>query len=299
MRKKRITVVLLLALMFVLALPANSFAAKNGLNKTNVKLTVGSSIQLKLKCKKGKVKWSSSKKSVATVSKKGKVKARKKGTAYITAKVRGKKYRCKVKVVSPTVGFDYTAYLKLSRNCQVGNNKIKILTDKLTAAETTDRGKATAIYNYVRDNIDTVTYNQEGLEFWSDHNFIYGNESHYGAVGTLNEKAGNDSDQAHLLIAMLRTAGIPARYCFGSCRFGGKTLIMANILGSNYMDHVWAECALNDQWIVLDPTREAESYAITEEDFLTILFTDNEFGKINTWNYNDYKLHGYYASLPF
>lgn len=43
-------------------------------------------------------KWKSSKKSVATVSSSGYVKAKKKGTARITATYHGKKYTCKVKV---------------------------------------------------------------------------------------------------------------------------------------------------------------------------------------------------------
>ena len=43
-----------------------------------------------------KVVWKSSKKKVATVSKKGKVKAKKPGKTTITAKVGKKKYKCKV-----------------------------------------------------------------------------------------------------------------------------------------------------------------------------------------------------------
>ena len=43
-------------------------------------------------------KWKSSKKSVATVSSSGKVKARRKGTARITATYHGKKYTCTVMV---------------------------------------------------------------------------------------------------------------------------------------------------------------------------------------------------------
>jgi hypothetical protein len=43
-------------------------------------------------------KWKSSKKSVATVSSSGYVKAKRKGTAKITATYHGKKYTCKVKV---------------------------------------------------------------------------------------------------------------------------------------------------------------------------------------------------------
>ncbi|MCM1232936.1 MAG: Ig-like domain-containing protein [Ruminococcus flavefaciens] len=45
-----------------------------------------------------KPKWSSSKKSVATVTSKGKIKAKKKGNAVITAKLGKKNYKCKVKV---------------------------------------------------------------------------------------------------------------------------------------------------------------------------------------------------------
>ena len=61
-------------------------------------LTVGKSYKLKLKNNKKKIKWFSSKKKVATVSKTGKVKAKRAGTARITAKVGKKKYVCKVTV---------------------------------------------------------------------------------------------------------------------------------------------------------------------------------------------------------
>ena len=49
-------------------------------------------------CKKGKVKWSSSKKKVATVSAKGVVMAKSKGKSIITAKAASKKLKCKVTV---------------------------------------------------------------------------------------------------------------------------------------------------------------------------------------------------------
>jgi hypothetical protein len=61
--KKRVITVLMIALIFSAAFPLSSFAAKNCLNKTKVNMTVGGSIQLKMKYKTGKVKWSSSKKS--------------------------------------------------------------------------------------------------------------------------------------------------------------------------------------------------------------------------------------------
>lgn len=72
--------------------------AKPVLNKKKISLAVGGKVTLKLKNWKKRVSWSSSKKSVATVSAKGVVKAKKKGTAKITAKAGGKKYSCKVTV---------------------------------------------------------------------------------------------------------------------------------------------------------------------------------------------------------
>jgi flavodoxin len=69
------------------------------LNATKVTLTVGKTKQLKVSnIKASKVKWSSSKKSVATVNKTGKVTAKKAGKTTITAKFSGKSLTCKVTV---------------------------------------------------------------------------------------------------------------------------------------------------------------------------------------------------------
>lgn len=73
-------------------------AAKIKLNKTKLKLTVGSTYKLKINQKKAKVKWTSSKKKIASVNSKGKVKAKKVGTTIISAKIKGKKYKCRVTV---------------------------------------------------------------------------------------------------------------------------------------------------------------------------------------------------------
>ncbi len=72
--------------------------AKVKLNKKKLVLTVGKKAKLKVKGTKKKVKWYSSKKKIATVTKKGVVKAKKKGTAKIVAKIGKKKYTCKVVV---------------------------------------------------------------------------------------------------------------------------------------------------------------------------------------------------------
>ena len=149
------------------------------------------------------------------------------------------------------------AYLAASTNCQVGNSKIKSLVNSLTSGLTTDLAKARAIYNYVRDSIS--------------YSFYYNTK--YGAVGTLNAKTGNCVDQAHLLIAMYRTAGLAARYAHGTCYF--------TLSGSTY-GHVWTQVLIGDTWIVGDPTSAR-----------------NSFGNVVNWNNNNYNLKGYYSSIAF
>ena len=82
-------------------------ASKIKINKTKTEVYVGKTVQLKVTGTKNKITWTSNNKKVATVTKKGKVKGIKKGTAIITAKVRKKKLTCKVTVkekdvVTPT-----------------------------------------------------------------------------------------------------------------------------------------------------------------------------------------------------
>lgn len=95
----------ILALMMVFSIfPATQVnaATKPKLSKTKITMTVGQSKKLKVKGiskKRAKrIKWKSSKKKIVTVTKTGKLKARKAGKATITAKVGKKKLKCKVVV---------------------------------------------------------------------------------------------------------------------------------------------------------------------------------------------------------
>lgn len=147
-------------------------------------------------------------------------------------------------------------YLAASHNCQVNNAKIKKLVAKLTKNCKSDKEKATKIFNYVRD---TVSYS-----------FYY--DTKYGAVGTLNAKTGNCVDHAHLLVAMYRAAGMPARYVHGTCHFSS---------GNTY-GHVWAQVLIGNTWTVADATSSR-----------------NSLGHVANWNAHSYGLQGRYASLPF
>lgn len=95
-----IAVMICLVVAFMPALGGSAHAASVKLNKKTVYLAKGKTVKLKVKGTKAKVKWSSSNKKIATVSKSGKVKGKKIGKCTITAKVKGKKLKCKVIVES-------------------------------------------------------------------------------------------------------------------------------------------------------------------------------------------------------
>ena len=101
--KRILTVVLTLALI-VTMMPMNltnvNARTTTRLSSKKIVLQVGKTKKLKVKNKPAGVKvvWKSSKKKVATVSKKGKVKAKKPGKTTITANDGKKKYKCKVVV---------------------------------------------------------------------------------------------------------------------------------------------------------------------------------------------------------
>ncbi len=103
--RKSITTVIIMALALTLAMPVTAQAkakTKIKINKTKVTLTITKkktkpTVQLKVKGTSGKVKWTASNKNVS-VSEKGKVTAKKKGTAVVKAKVNGKTLQCRVTV---------------------------------------------------------------------------------------------------------------------------------------------------------------------------------------------------------
>lgn len=99
------------------------------LNKKKISIVRGNTYKLKLKkAKAKKVKWKSSKKSVAAVSK-GVVTAVKAGKTTITAKYKGKKYKCKV-TVKPKI-----TVLNKSFKCYVNDTKRLVLKSKGVASK--------------------------------------------------------------------------------------------------------------------------------------------------------------------
>ena len=98
MRKQMAKILTAVLLLGTLTDVSTAKAVAPKLNKSKLTLYIGSNYTLKVKKASGKVKWTSGKKSVATVSSKGKVVAKKAGKAKITAKIGSKKFICNVKV---------------------------------------------------------------------------------------------------------------------------------------------------------------------------------------------------------
>jgi uncharacterized protein YjdB len=116
------------------------------LNKTSATIYVDNSITLKLAGTNKSAVWSTTNSGVATVNSKGKVTAKKAGTATITAKVNGKSYRCKIKVKNVvlstnkiTLKFGKSTTLKLQ-----GGTIKSVKSSKPSVATINKSGKVTA-----------------------------------------------------------------------------------------------------------------------------------------------------------
>ena len=104
---RRICLLLLTALLLGAAAPAEVLAGNTigdftgelklpAMSSTDITLSVGQTKTLKVAGVGRKLSWSSSKKSVAAVTDKGKVTAVGKGAATITARAGARKYTCRV-----------------------------------------------------------------------------------------------------------------------------------------------------------------------------------------------------------
>ena len=98
---KRLSAVFFALAMMITVAGAPVEAKSNiRLSRTSVTLEKGKTVTLTVKGTTKKATWSTSNKKVATVTQKGKVTAKSKGSANIIAKVAKKKLKCSVKVTA-------------------------------------------------------------------------------------------------------------------------------------------------------------------------------------------------------
>lgn len=96
---------MILSLIVPTVIPINNIsiaeAATIKINKKFATISIGETLQLKITGTKSEVKWSTNKKSLATISSDGLVTGIKAGTSIITAKINDKSYTCTVRVAQP------------------------------------------------------------------------------------------------------------------------------------------------------------------------------------------------------
>lgn len=121
-------------------LPCKNVEASTKLNAKTLYLERGDSYRLKVKGTSSKIKWTSNNKTIASVTSKGKVAARKIGSATITAQIRNKKYRCKVNVVKCPISvseYIHDDYIEL----KIKNTSMKTITMNKEISATNDEHK--------------------------------------------------------------------------------------------------------------------------------------------------------------
>ena len=162
----------------------------------------------------------------------------------------------KPNVIDKPLPADLLQYLNPTANCQSDNPTLKALATSITKGCSSTLDKATAIFNWVRNNIS--------------YSFYY--DTQKGALGTYNARTANCVDTAHLMIALERAAGIPAKY----------EHVYAQFSSGSWYGHVIALVYVNGVWYKADGTSSR-----------------NSFGVVNNWNTNTATLKGIYKELPF
>lgn len=186
-RIHKIACAIIMALLFIITTYATpiqntvaiSSAATITISSKVATLEQGSTKTLKIDGTKRTVTWSTSKKSVATVSSTGKVTAKAIGDATITASVSGRKLTCKITVKEPiiishtsyTLSIGKTKTLKISgttKSCSWTSNKNSVATvsskGKITAMST---GKATITATVDGKKLTCIVKVREGNPYLS------------------------------------------------------------------------------------------------------------------------------------
>ncbi|MCR5518760.1 MAG: hypothetical protein K6F21_00350 [Bacteroidales bacterium] len=114
-----------------------------------------------------------------------------------------------------------------TESCSLNDPAVIAARDAAIEGKTTTMEKAIALFEYARDQWE-----------WMDYN-----NTRKGALKVIAGKEGNCCDLSHGLIAMSRSAGIPARYVHGPQTYYPS----GNIYG-----HVWAELYVDGKWYTCD-----------------------------------------------
>lgn len=134
------------------------------------------------------------------------------------------------------VPYSMRKYLKETRYIKLTNGNLVYVAMNLRGNTPYETGAK--IFNWVRDNLD--------------YSFYY--RTKYGASKALQYRLGNCVDQAHLIVALARTSGLPARYVRGTCKF---------VVSGHTYSHVWTQIWIKGRgWVNADPTNYRNSFGV-------------------------------------
>ena len=135
-----------------------------------------------------------------------------------------------------TTGSYTNSYKNVGSSTSANSASINSLASSLTSGTNSQYQKGENVFNWVRDNVK--------------YKFYYNTK--YGAEGTLQYRQGNCADKAHLVVALARSAGLPARYVHAQAHFRS-----GHVYG-----HYWAQIQANGQWYTADTTSRSNSFGV-------------------------------------
>jgi Transglutaminase-like superfamily len=137
--------------------------------------------------------------------------------------------------------YNLSEFLQETRYCDCGNPAIMNLAHELTRNCSNDIERAIILFEYVRDNI------LYGFGEWGKK-----------ASTVLTEKRGMCTNSANLLVALLRSTGIPSGYGVMKVDtkeyFGPIMLPIFKDLVSEQSVHIYVYVYLNNKWVRCDPS---------------------------------------------
>lgn len=195
--------------------PVNVQAAKVKLNKSTVTIYRGASASLKVLGSKKKIKWSTSKKSVASVSASGKVTGKKPGSAYIYAKVGNRTLKCKVTVKEPNK----------AKRLNLAKKEAKKIVKRYVTADLSTKERAFVLFRYLTEHC-SWQLNQSSEAYQKN----YGNEAYAALV--MKKAACSGYAKAYTLLC--EAADVPVRH-----------------VNANSWTHQWNEVKVNGRWMLM------------------------------------------------
>ena len=139
--------------------------------------------------------------------------------------------------------FNESLFLKETKYCDCGNPLIENKALEITKGCISNKDKAVALFNYVRDNI-LYKFNYWNLK----------------ASTTLKQGYGMCTNKNNLLTAMLRAVGITAGYGILKVKsreyFGPLMLNFFKKMMSEESTHIYTQVYLGDKWVKCDPSTD-------------------------------------------